>query len=152
MAKGSSGLSLDSDPIAGNNNFFLHHPTVLNSFPEDHHLHHHHHNKWKLTSLMDAKRSPPSTIQFPVCLNSSDYQESSQLSDDKRTVIDEMDFFADKKHDVKTIAVATTNINNHHGQKDNCNEPNGLELNVNVSNFLFDHLAAFCSRNFIFLF
>ncbi|KAJ0051867.1 hypothetical protein Pint_02005 [Pistacia integerrima] len=130
MAKGSSGLSLNSDPIAGNNNFFLHHPTVLNSFPEDHH--HRHHNKWKLTSLMDAKRSPPSTIQFPVCLNSSDYQEPSQLSDDKRTVIDEMDFFADKKHDVKAIAMATTNINNHHGAKDNCNEPNGLELNVNT--------------------
>ncbi|XP_044465237.1 probable WRKY transcription factor 31 [Mangifera indica] len=128
MAKGSSGLSLDLDPIAGNN-FFLHLPTVLNSFPEDqhhhHHHHHHHHNKWKITSLMDAKRSPPSTIQFPVCLNSSDYQQSSQLSDDKRTVIDEMDFFADKKHEI-------TNINDNPRDKDNSNEPNGLQLNVHT--------------------
>ncbi|XP_044501646.1 probable WRKY transcription factor 31 isoform X2 [Mangifera indica] len=81
---------------------------------------------------MDAKKSPPSipsTIQFPVCLNSSDYQETS---DNKRTVIDEMDFFADKKHDGKTIAMATTFTNNNRGDKDNCNEPSGLELNVNT--------------------
>ncbi|XAR55360.1 hypothetical protein NMG60_11035411 [Bertholletia excelsa] len=92
MAKGG-GLSFDSDRIG----LFLHQPTVINSFAEDnhHHLRHlrHLHPPPKLKAEpMDASadRSPVPTIQFPVNLN---------CTADKRPVIGEMDFFADKKHD-----------------------------------------------------
>ncbi|KAF2292231.1 hypothetical protein GH714_017801 [Hevea brasiliensis] len=59
------------------------------------------------TPSASASRSPPPTIQFPVNLNSinhdhdDDDDHTSLPSDDhnKRTVIDEMDFFAEKEHD-----------------------------------------------------
>ncbi|KAJ4730062.1 WRKY family transcription factor [Melia azedarach] len=136
MAKGS-GLSIDSDPIAGN--LFLHQPTVLNSFPEDHQNHNNvnfRNTRFKLSSLMDSKSSPtttPSTIQFPVCLNSSSHDQDRPLhrSDDdhKRTVvIDEMDFFTDKNHDhVKSNA---NNSNADH--KKESDRRTGLQHKVNT--------------------
>lgn len=102
MAKGSSGLSIDSDPIG----FFLHHhPTVINSFPEPDH--HHYTTKPMEASFNNRSSSQvPTTIQFPVnlrCSASRDDREASAPSDDnnhtRRRVIDEMDFFAEKKHD-----------------------------------------------------
>ncbi|KAL0405398.1 UNVERIFIED_CONTAM: putative WRKY transcription factor 31 [Sesamum latifolium] len=47
-------------------------------------------------------RSPPTCIQFPVNLNCTthdhaDHDHHHNLMDDRRKIIDEMDFFADKK-------------------------------------------------------
>lgn len=123
MAKGG-GLSIDLDPIG----FFLHQPIVLNSFPEDN-INNHNNFKCKLTA-MDAtlnNRSPPSTIQFPVNLNCSNLHDSPPPSDDKRTVIDEMDFFAKKDHDNK--AAPSTD---HADKKDDLDRPTTLEFNVNT--------------------
>ncbi|XVF20991.1 hypothetical protein REPUB_Repub12eG0052100 [Reevesia pubescens] len=109
MAK-HNGFSIDLDPIS----LFLHTPTVLNSFPEDTTKDNNIINNSKYsskilfptitTSSMDAttaNKSPsPCTIQFPVNLNCSDDQHPSSLlpSDDKRRVVGEMDFFAQKNH------------------------------------------------------
>ncbi|KAI4322521.1 hypothetical protein L6164_022207 [Bauhinia variegata] len=92
MARGG-GLSIDSDPTGS---FLLHNPVVLNSFPEDNNP------KWKLAHMdgsVGTKRSSPgSSIPFQVNLNCAhDSHRSSSPSDDKRAIIDEMDFFADKK-------------------------------------------------------
>lgn len=49
---------------------------------------------------MDAPiKSPPPTIQFPVSLGraSHDHDDQADNGNGKRKVIDEMDFFADKK-------------------------------------------------------
>ncbi|KAK0589135.1 hypothetical protein LWI29_010152 [Acer saccharum] len=138
MAKGS-GLSIDQNNNSDHHFFLLHKPTVLNSFPEDHH--HHHHNisssssgsdTW-INNKMDSK-TPPPTIQFPVYNfnhrshdddhHNHGHRDSPQLSDDdKRTVVDEMDFFANGG-DVKPI---TTNKNNDSGEP-----TTGLELNINT--------------------
>ncbi|KAJ7008592.1 hypothetical protein D5086_005720 [Populus alba] len=141
MAKGSGGLSIDSDPIA-TGGFFLHKPTVLTSFPEENT-----NPKWKhlaatsATQSMDVKatRSPPSTFQFPVKLintnehdHDHDHDPDSSLPSDKRrrsTVIDEMDFFADKKHDVDRMTI----INNGTDDLKDSGSPAGLELNVNTA-------------------
>ncbi|XP_062152757.1 probable WRKY transcription factor 31 [Alnus glutinosa] len=126
MAKGS-GLSIDSaDPFG----FFPHRPIVLNSFPEDSNNNNNiisrNIHKWKL-STMDAtlNRSPPSssTIQFPLNLNCSHHHEDSPpLSDDKRMVIDEMDFFAEKSHDNEAFST----------DKKDLDCPTSLEFNVNT--------------------
>nr|QWQ79540.1 WRKY transcription factor protein 22 [Zanthoxylum armatum] len=139
MAKGS-GLSIDnnisiSHPIAGSNIndssfFFLHHPTVLNSFPEDDH---HINKNTQFCSFMDSKPSPaatPSTIQFPVCnISSSHDQDSSQQSSDdhhkRRAAIDEMDFFSDKNH-ISHVNKSTANISN----TDYDPKESKLELNI----------------------
>ncbi|KAJ7948138.1 WRKY family transcription factor [Quillaja saponaria] len=99
MAKGG-GLSIDSDP---NGMFFPHKPIVLNSFPEENNHNNNNNHKLKLITPMDMDApkvnngSPPSTIQFQVSLNCAhDDQDSPAPSDEKRTVIDEMDFFADE--------------------------------------------------------
>ncbi|XWS36781.1 hypothetical protein CRYUN_Cryun20dG0115400 [Craigia yunnanensis] len=104
MAK-ASRLSIDLDPPFS---FFLHNPTVLNSFPEDTEDNNVFKNPkhcskilFPTTSPMDAttaKRSPPPTIQFPVNLNYSHDQHPSFPSDDKRKVVGEMDFFAEKNN------------------------------------------------------
>ncbi|KAJ6941228.1 WRKY transcription factor 31 isoform X1 [Populus alba x Populus x berolinensis] len=137
MAKGSGGLSIDSDPIA-TGRFFLHKPTVLTSFPEESI-----NPKWKhlaatsATQSMDVKatRSPPSTFQFPVKLintneHDHDHDPDSSLPSDnrRRTVIDEMGFFADKKHDVDRMTI----INNGTDDLKDSGSPAGLELNVNT--------------------
>ncbi|KAF2284922.1 hypothetical protein GH714_032562 [Hevea brasiliensis] len=130
MAKGRScGLSIDSDLITST--FFIHKPTVLNSFPEENFKNPNCNN----LTLMDASasRSPPPTIQFPVNLNSTthdhedDDDDVSLPSDDnKRKVIDEMDFFAEKEHD----EVKPSN-NLTHGFKE-LKSPTRLEFDVNT--------------------
>ncbi|XP_011006460.1 PREDICTED: probable WRKY transcription factor 31 [Populus euphratica] len=138
MAKGSGGLSIDSDPIA-TSGFFLHKPTVPASFPEENI-----NPKWKQLAAtgarqsMDVKatRSPPN-FQFPVKLintnehdHDHDHDPDSSLPSDnrRRTVIDEMDFFADKKHDIDRMTI----INNGTGDLKDSGSPAGLELNVNT--------------------
>ncbi|KAK2649388.1 hypothetical protein Ddye_016877 [Dipteronia dyeriana] len=137
MAKGS-GLSIDHNNNSDHHNFFLlHNPTVLNSFPEDHR--HNRHNissssgsdTW-INNKMDSK-TPPPTIQFPVYNfnhrahddHDHGHRDSPLPSDDdKRTVVDEMDFFANDA-DVKPITA--TDKNNDSGEP-----TTGLELNVNT--------------------
>ncbi|XP_058210632.1 probable WRKY transcription factor 31 isoform X1 [Rhododendron vialii] len=133
MAKGS-GLSIDTDRIG----CFLHHPTVINSFPDDHHHHHnnnsnrrlnHHHPKLKLEP-METTQQVPNTIQFPVNLNctSHDGDEDDEDVDpppsgDKRRVIGEMDFFADNKQGGRNDVAAAVA-----GGSDK----KGLDVNVNT--------------------
>jgi hypothetical protein len=145
MAKGRGVLSIDSDLISTTSAFFLHKPTVLNSFPDQENIVN---PKWKQLATtgrqtMDATsaRSPPTTIQFPVKLiNTNDARDDDDEEDDdddddsslpsdnrRRTVIDEMDFFARKKHD---DGYPITN-NSTDDLKDS-GSPTGLELNVNV--------------------
>lgn len=153
MAKGrSSGLSIDSDLIttttstSTTSGFFLHKPTVLNSFPEDNqnlktYTHSPNRKFSAITNIMDATaiRSPSATtIQFPVnlnCNNDHGDQHHHALDDDGddkgRTIIDEMDFFSDKNaHDIKP----TITNNTDHDQLKDSGSPTELELNVNVSN------------------
>ncbi|KAK9285710.1 hypothetical protein L1049_024909 [Liquidambar formosana] len=128
MAKGS-GLSIDSDPIG----FFLQKPIVINSFPEDNN----NSNYWKKLGTMETtmnnssssnnNRRSTSTIQFPVNLNCTHDQDVEVPSDDKRRVMDEMDFFAHKHHDVKT-----TSNNDEDDDKKDSNGPNRFEFNVNT--------------------
>ncbi|KAG2716963.1 hypothetical protein I3843_03G153200 [Carya illinoinensis] len=123
MAKGS-GLSIDSDPIG----FFLNQPIVLNSFPEDDNNHHYHNRniKWKL-GAMDAtlNRSASPTIQFPLNLNCSHRQDSPPPSDAKRTVMDEMDFFAEKHGQDNEAAYTDVDRKDSDG-------PTALEFKVNT--------------------
>lgn len=113
MAKGS-GLSIDTDRIG----CFLHHPTVINSFPDDHHHNNsnrrlnHHHPKLKLEP-METTQQVPNTIQFPVNLNCTSHDGDGDDEDvdpppsgDRRRVIGEMDFFADKKQGGRNEAAA----------------------------------------------
>ncbi|KAG2712184.1 hypothetical protein I3760_04G112900 [Carya illinoinensis] len=118
MAKGS-GLSVDSDPIG----FFCHQPMVINSFPEDNPGRE---PKWKL-GAMDAAltNSAPPTIQFPLNLNWSRRQDSPSSSDNKRTVIDEVDFFAEKHGRDNKAASTDTDRKDSDG-------PAALEFNVNT--------------------
>ncbi|XP_021274893.1 probable WRKY transcription factor 31 [Herrania umbratica] len=142
MAEGS-GLSIDLDP----NSFFLHKPTVLNSFPEetkDNNIVNNKNSKrsskvfFPTTPLMDAttaSRSSPPTIQFPVNLNCSLDQHTSLPSDDhKRTVMGEMDFFAQKNNklvdadddgDANPIHTSDADVKGS-------TERTALELNVNT--------------------
>ncbi|XP_024960845.1 WRKY transcription factor 6-like [Cynara cardunculus var. scolymus] len=92
MAKGSSGLSFDSDPIRL---LFPHKPTRINSFSDNNNHHHHHRHTWTLMDAAGNRSSsppPPTTIQFPLNLNCN-----HDRPHDKR--INEMDFFADKKNE-----------------------------------------------------
>ncbi|KAF5950077.1 hypothetical protein HYC85_012070 [Camellia sinensis] len=111
MAKGS-GLSFDSDRIG----YFFYQPTVINSFPEDtttnhrYHHHNHHHPKLKLEPM----EATTPTIKFPVNLNSTTHDEQdvpTPSHDDKRRVIDEMDFFAHDKHHHSKAAATTGDEN-----------------------------------------
>ncbi|CAK7348994.1 unnamed protein product [Dovyalis caffra] len=134
------GLFIDSD-LSTASGFFLHNPTVLNSFPEENIIN----PKWEqLTATITARqamdatttRSPPSTIQFPVNLMNTndvhhDHDHDASLPSDnrRRTVIDEMDFFADKKHDDGNPMSIT---NNSTDDLKDSGSPAGLELNVNT--------------------
>ncbi|KAL8205268.1 hypothetical protein R6Q57_008819 [Mikania cordata] len=88
----ASGLSFDSDPIRL---LFSHKPTVINSFSDRHRT------TW--TPMEPAGRSsssppPPTTIQFPLLNCNHDHRPN-----DKQ--INEMDFFADKKHEEDRLPV-----------------------------------------------
>ncbi|KAM7498322.1 hypothetical protein LguiA_022736 [Lonicera macranthoides] len=127
-----SGLSIDTttDPI----HFFQHKhkPTtvIINSFLDQHQHQHQHHRQRSNDAPMDTTRSSPSTIQFGVNLNSTHDNDPDhpQPSNDNRTVIDEMDFFAHKNLDTDP-----TNNNSN----DNLAGP--VEYNLNVNTGL--HLA-----------
>ncbi|KAL7218920.1 hypothetical protein ACSBR2_012063 [Camellia fascicularis] len=125
MAKGS-GLSFDSDRIG----YFFYQPTVINSFPEDtttnhrYHHHNHHHPKLKLEPM----EATTPTIKFPVNLNSTTHDDQdvpTPSHDDKRRVIDEMDFFAHDKHHHSKAAATTGDENDLPG-------PAQLDFNVNT--------------------
>ncbi|KAF5746087.1 WRKY family transcription factor [Tripterygium wilfordii] len=111
MAKGG-GLSIDSDPIRY---FFPLNPIVHNS-SECTHANNIKHLEYRLMdAAADPDRSLPTTIQFPFNLNCD--------SDDKRTVIDEMDFFRQKKQDPNPVDT---------DMKEDDKSLAGLELNVNT--------------------
>ncbi|KAK6919330.1 WRKY domain [Dillenia turbinata] len=133
MAKGS-GVSSETDPIR----FFPDKPIVINSFPEDNnnintgfnhnrttlqYWKHHHH-----PIMEDHNRSSP--IQFPVNLNFSDHDRQDP-SDEKRTVIGEMDFFADKKPEPRIATTAAEGTGDE--DKDDSNGQHGHNYNLNVS-------------------
>ncbi|KAK6918843.1 WRKY domain [Dillenia turbinata] len=133
MAKGG-GLSFDADPIR----FFPHKPIVINSFPEDNnninsnfnnnrptfkYWKHHHH-----PIMEDHNRSSP--IQFPVNLNFSDHDQPDQ-SDERRRVMDEMDFFADKKPESKIATTSAAGTGDE--DKDDSNGQHGHNYNLNVN-------------------
>ncbi|XP_073150884.1 WRKY transcription factor 6-like [Henckelia pumila] len=97
MAKGS-GLSFDPDHLS------------LYPFLQPNKTHHHHflhHNTHSFSSssssssFMDRGHSSspphPTTIQFPVNLNSCADHHHHDSREGKRKIIDEMDFFSDKK-------------------------------------------------------
>ncbi|XP_057458338.1 probable WRKY transcription factor 31 isoform X2 [Lotus japonicus] len=132
MARGG-GLSIDSDPIGSS--FFHHKPIVLNSFPEDHknnHNHNHNNNKKLSPNNMDNKvnntannNNSTATIPFQVNLSSSD---------EKRPIIDEMDFFSDNKnnnnnkdHHDTLVGSASTSAPHDHSTN-----PALLEFKVNT--------------------
>ncbi|XWS30961.1 hypothetical protein CRYUN_Cryun23aG0036100 [Craigia yunnanensis] len=134
----ASGLLIDLDPIS----FFLHKPIVLNSFPEDtkdnniiNNPKHCSKILFPTTSPMDAttaNRSPPPAIQFPVNLNCSHFQHSSlPTSDDKRRVVGEMDFFAEKNNKLVDDADANPIHTSDADIKDSTDR-SALELNVNT--------------------
>lgn len=138
MAKGS-GLSFDPDPIK----HFLPIPTVLNSFLEPHQeqqqQHFFPHKKFfkiEPFSSMESpfkNRSPPSTIQFPVNLNCSIIHDQEEHN---RPVIDEMDFFADKKNgnnseEVDAITTANNTANDSDRKEFNTPPPE-LDFNINT--------------------
>ncbi|PON62207.1 WRKY domain containing protein [Trema orientale] len=143
MAKGS-GLSIDSDPIG----FFIHKPTVLNSFQQDYNNNNNHHKKINYKPLLPSpsmdtttihERSSPSppppphpTLQFPVNLNCAHQVDSPAQSDENRTVIDEMDFFADNRNrDTKASPSSHDHdIGDHHKTLDD--HQIDIEMNVNT--------------------
>ncbi|PON35116.1 WRKY domain containing protein [Parasponia andersonii] len=141
MAKGS-GLSIDSDPIG----FFIHKPTVLNSFQQDYNNNNNNHYK-KInykhllpsssmdTTTIHERSSPPPphpTLQIPVNLNCAHQVDSPAQSDENRTVIDEMDFFADNRNrDTKASPSSHDHdIGDHH--KSLNDHQIDIEMNVNT--------------------
>ncbi|KAK8717751.1 hypothetical protein V6N13_045008 [Hibiscus sabdariffa] len=126
MAK-PSGLSIDSDP---NLPFFLHIPTVLNSFPEQEDTKPNiividNCTKLSVSAMDDASTAnvtpPPSTtIQFPVHLNCSHDEHP-------RRVIGEMDFFAEKNRKLADDSDHAADINDSMDRN-----RTALELNVNT--------------------
>lgn len=146
MGKGSDH-SIHSDPIG----FFHHKPLVLNSFQEDHFINNGHdpNRRKRLHPSMDTSiqtTSPPTTFRFPLNLNSShdDHHSSPPPSDyENRTVIDEMDFFADdqKRHVKASFKRRDRELNS----------PSDIQYKVNVSHPFshiigtFDYLFYVCS-------
>ncbi|WMV38977.1 hypothetical protein MTR67_032362 [Solanum verrucosum] len=129
MAKGS-GLSFDPDPIKPI-------PTVLNSFLEPHNNHFYPRNNiFFNSSSMESSynnRSPPPTIQFPVNLNCSTTHHD-QDEQHIRPVIDEMDFFADKKN--ATNSEEPTTANDSDRKESNTPPPPPPELDFNINTAL----------------
>ncbi|XP_049414072.1 probable WRKY transcription factor 31 [Solanum stenotomum] len=127
MAKGS-GLSFDPDPIKPI-------PTVLNSFLEPHNNHFYPRNNifFNFSSMESSynNRSPPPTIQFPVNLNcSTTHHDHDQDEQHIRPVIDEMDFFADKKNATNSEEPTTANDSD---RKESNTPPPELDFNINTA-------------------
>ncbi|KAJ6401339.1 hypothetical protein OIU84_016704 [Salix udensis] len=147
MAKGRGMLSIDSDPISTTSASFLHNLTVLNSFPDQDSIINPRLKQLSVSAAagraMDATStgSPPSTIQFPVKLMNTNGVGDDGGGDDhgssfppdyrRRPVIDEMDFFAHKKHDDGNPMTITNSSADD--LKEYSGSPVGLELNVNYS-------------------
>ncbi|KAF8410760.1 hypothetical protein HHK36_003297 [Tetracentron sinense] len=102
MDKGG-GLSIDSNPIG----FFQSKPTLINSFLKPNHP------KSKLDIMNSTTKFRFSGIEFPVILDSGDDQVAPATSDEKRVVIDEMDFFSDKNRDTKASSFDVKEENSH---------------------------------------
>lgn len=167
MAQGS-GLSID--PSSSHH----HHPLHLftsSDHTQDLSLRHRH--KFKLEPLrsqpMDSREGlnvfssipppppppPPATIQFPVNLNCTttnhehdqeDEDDGYFKSDEKRPVIDEMDFFASKKDD-EDHNIAETDGDD---QKDALCGPQHFNVNVSLV-FLFLSYLYFSTTFIVFL-
>ncbi|KAE8685261.1 putative WRKY transcription factor 42 [Hibiscus syriacus] len=127
MAK-LSGLPIDSDP---NISFFLHIPTVLNSFPEQEDTKPNivliNSNFCTVPAMDDASKAnmsppPPNTIQFPVNLNCS-------RDEHPRRVIGEMDFFAEKNRKLTDDVDGSDHAN---AEINDSIDRTALELNVNT--------------------
>ncbi|KAF8414121.1 hypothetical protein HHK36_002120 [Tetracentron sinense] len=97
MDKGG-GLTIDSDQIG--------------IFPFNSVLKTNHHPKWAL-DIMESNRNRLSGIEFPVNLSCRDDHQVS--SDEKRVVVDEMDFFSDKNrfHDPKSASIDVKKEDSH---------------------------------------
>nr|AIE43880.1 WRKY transcription factor 8 [Gossypium hirsutum] len=124
MAK-TSGLSIDFDP----NYFLIHNPPVLNSFPEytpkDTNKNNNNNNTmFSGTTTTPENMSLPSTVdRFPVkfdCFYDQTRPSFLPSDDDKRRVVGELDFFAEKNDKLVDDAdfMHTSDA--------------GLELNVNI--------------------
>ncbi|XP_030544380.2 probable WRKY transcription factor 31 [Rhodamnia argentea] len=152
MAKGG-GLSIDSDPVGF---FLLHHhhhhqqppPTVINSLSEhhpskrrllpaptmDHHPHRHHAHA---ATVNVSAAAPPTTIQFPLNLISRrDTSPQPPMppvaANEKRAVIDEMDFFSIKNSGETAAKNIVSSSDDGDARKDLTNGPSNLDFNVNT--------------------
>ncbi|GAB4859445.1 hypothetical protein Ancab_010911 [Ancistrocladus abbreviatus] len=138
MAK-ASGLSIDSDPIP----FFLHNPIPINSFQQPNNNRDDttdYHNscsssrnqplKWPPNNLHHHNVMPSSSLQFPFNLNCTTHDRDLHQDpgdDQKKPVINEVDFFADKKNDTKLQLPAMDS-----GDKDDSGDPKKLDCHVNT--------------------
>ncbi|KAB2073564.1 hypothetical protein ES319_A07G091700v1 [Gossypium barbadense] len=124
MAK-TSGLSIDFDP----NYFLIHNPPVLNSFPEDtpedtNKNNNNNNTMFSGTTTTPENMSLRSTVdRFPVkfdCFYDQTRPSFLPSDDDKRRVVGELDFFAEKNDKLVDDAdfMHTSDA--------------GLELNVNI--------------------
>ncbi|OVA03405.1 DNA-binding WRKY [Macleaya cordata] len=95
MGRGG-GLTIDSEPIIG---FFLGKPTPINSSflisNNNNLIKRNKHHDFIMDSSNATNRLSPA-IEFSMNINSRDDQIALQPSDEKRVVVDEMDFFSDK--------------------------------------------------------
>ena len=139
MAQGS-GLSIDPP-----SSHLLFTCSLSSDHPQDLSLRHRHKLRLEpsIQQLMDCPKGP-STIQFPVNLNctTADHDQDHDQegdedrcfkSDEKRPVIDEMDFFASKKDDEDHDHIAETDGDD---QKDNLCGPQHFNVNVSLVVFL----------------
>lgn len=162
MAQGS-GLSIDPSSSSSSHHHHHHQPLHLfftsslsSDHSQDHSLRHCH--KLKLEP-MDCRQGlnmfsslpppppppPPATIQFPLNLNCTttdhdhdqdqehDDEDRCFKSDEKRPVIDEMDFFASKKDDQDHNIAAETDDD----QKEALCGPQHFNVNVSLVSFFF---------------
>ncbi|MBA0757434.1 hypothetical protein Gotri_020535 [Gossypium trilobum] len=126
MAKTSGLSNIDFDP----NYFLIHNPPVLNSFPEytpkDTNKNNNNNNKTMFsgTTTTPANMSLPFTVdRFPVkfdCFSDQTRPSFLPSDDDKRRVVGELDFFAEKNDKLVDVADSM-----HTSDA-------GLELNVNI--------------------
>ncbi|WOH02662.1 hypothetical protein DCAR_0522051 [Daucus carota subsp. sativus] len=135
MAQGS-GLSIDPP-----SSHLLFTCSLSSDHPQDLSLRHRHKLRLEpsIQQLMDCPKGP-STIQFPVNLNCTtadhDHDQDQERdedrcfkSDEKRPVIDEMDFFASKKDDEDHDHIAETDGDD---QKDGLCGPQHFNVNTGL--------------------
>ena len=144
---GGGGLSMDSDPIGS---FFLHKPTVLNSFPEDNNNNNNntnHHHKWKLSpnnnnmdDTVSTKRlsSPtcgsttnilPFQVNLSSCSNDNNH-DPAPSHDNKR---EEVDFFTHNNNNINKDDNNLASVSTSIPDNDHSTTSTMLEFKVNVS-------------------